>query len=126
VRLGVRSLAPCDFERGQEIFTVGIAFVTDVDGEETKRLVTAFREEKPADLVRVYHVRGQDGKEYVVIVSFSDLEETVDIADPTVRLLTPKAASTATKTDRNLQLRLVPRGCAVLAPWDTVQGKQEN
>lgn len=116
VRLSVRSLVPGDFERGQNILTAGVAFVTDVDGEETKRLATAFREEKPANTVRVYHVRGQDGKEYVVAVNFADSEETVDIADPpTVRLLTPKASSTSTKTDRNLQLRLVPRGCAVLA-----------
>ena len=115
VRLGVCSLPPRDYERGQEIFTACVLFVTDVDAAETKRLVGTCRATDNGEQSRVYHVRGQDGKQYAIALNLGDgdLAVTVD-STPNGRLLTPKAAR-LTAADGRTQLRIVPRGCALLA-----------
>lgn len=114
VRLGVRSLAPRDYEPGHEVFTACVAFVTDVNAAQTKRLVSAYREEKVGETARVYRVRGQDGRQYVVVVNFADSETDMAIAGAAgARQLTPKAARAKTKVGEHVELRLVPRGCAV-------------
>jgi len=116
VRLGVCSLAPRDYEPGQEIFTASVAFVTDVNAAETRRLVEACREQSAGEGPRVYRVRGQDGQEYVVVTNFADAEADVAIAGAAAaRVLTPKAVLATTKAGKDIQLRLVPRGCALLA-----------
>jgi len=115
VRLSIRSPAPRDYEAGQEIFAAAVAFVTDVDAAQTKQLVEACRAEESGQATRVYRVRGQDGKEYVVAVNGSDAEAEVAVASAGAsRLLTPKAARLAREADGSVRLTLAPRACAVL------------
>jgi len=111
VRLGVCSLAPRDYEQGQEIFTACVAFITDMDAAETESLVNTYREEKAG----LYQARGQDGKQYIIAINFCDSEADVIIASLSAgRLLTPKAVCAMTNMGKDMQLRLVPRGCALL------------
>jgi len=90
--------------------------VTDADAAQTKRLVEACRQTKAGEEARVYHVRGQDGKEYVVAVNESDAEAHVAIdAQTALRLLTPEAARLATDAGKRIRLTLAARACAVLS-----------
>jgi len=115
VRLGVCSLAPRDYQPGQEVFTACVAFVTDVGSAETERLVDAYGEDEPGDATRVYSVRGQDGKQYVVAVNFSDSDADVVIPDASRgRVLTRGAARVAAGESEHIRLRLVARGLGVL------------
>ena len=115
VRLGVASLAPRDYEPGQDIFAAAVAFMTDADAAQTKRLVGACRAEEPGRAIRICRVRGQDGKGYVVAVNGSDAEAEVTLAGAGAsRLLTPKAARLAREAGQRLRLTLAARACAVL------------
>ena len=117
VRLSVRSLEPRNYETGQAIFDAPVVFVTDADAAETRRLVAACRAEEAGPRVRACHVRGQDGKGYVIAVNASDAEATARIAaGPASRLLTPKAGRVTAADGAFVQLVLVARGCALLAP----------
>ena len=120
VRLGVCSLAPRDYEAGQEVFTACVAFVTDVEAAETERLVDACSEDEPRDAASVYSVRGQDGKQYVVAVNFTDSEAHVPLTGLGAgRLFTPEAAQLTRATGKDARLRLARRGCALLAAQPT-------
>lgn len=118
VRLGVCSLAPRDYQPGQEVFTACLAFVTDTDAAKAGQLVRACREAEVAKAVHAYHVRGRDGKPYLIIVNFSDSATDVEIPGTTFgQLLTPRSANTTMKSSNNLLLlHIVPRGCALLVP----------
>ncbi len=113
--LSLCSLPARDYQAGQEVFTLGAAFVTDVDAAATKVLAATCREEILAPDARVYRIRGQDGKQYAVAVNFSDREIELSVAggEPAAPL-TPQAARVASKEDSGLRLHMVARGCAVI------------
>ncbi len=115
LRLSARSrLGPHPFEPGAEIFTVAVAFVTDVTAAETARVAGDFTEQRPAAGVRICRVPGFNGKQYAVAVNFTDEDVAVHLAVPSdAMLLTPKAAR-AVREARRLKLTLRARGCAVL------------
>ena len=115
VSLRLQSLPPRDYEPGQEISTVGAAFVTDVNATRTRALVESCQEETLCDTARVYRLRGQDGRAYAVAVNFADQEVDVDIPGAAAAaLLTPHAISHQEKMRSTLRLRIAPRGCVVL------------
>ena len=116
VRLGVCSLAPRDYEPGQEIFAACVAFTTNVDAAGTKRVAETCREDKIAATTRVYRIRGCDRKHYAVVVNGTDSEARVAVTHAAARrLLTPNAARIATKPSDHIHLSLIARGCALLA-----------
>ena len=116
VRLGVCSLKPHNYESGQEIFSVCLAFVTDTDANQAAQLVQSCRQLDVGQSARAYRIGGQDGTPYVVVINSTDEKAAVAIpALPNGRLLTPKAATATVKADGNILLTLAPRGCAVLA-----------
>lgn len=53
-----------------------VAFATDMDATRAKHLADEFREKKLAATAHVYHIRGTDGKSYLVYESKDTLSDT--------------------------------------------------
>lgn len=114
--MGLCSLPPKDYGQGQEIYTICVAFITDVEAGETKRLVGVFNEKKVGDTVHICRILGQDKKQYIIVVNFADSEVDVDIAGASdSMLLTPEAVRIKTKRNKDIHVRLIPRSCILLA-----------
>jgi hypothetical protein len=109
------SLKPHTYESGEEIFTASVAFVTDTGAAHAAQLVDSCRQLKVGQSAGAFHIRGQDGVPYVVVINSTD--EPTEVTSPALssgRLLTPKAATATIKPDGNSVLTVVPRGCVVL------------
>jgi hypothetical protein len=115
VRLGVCSLPPRNYARGESIFTACLAFVTDTDAAEAVQLSRTCRVVTVSHPARAWQIRARDGESYVVVVNVSDSKTSARLPRSSAgRLLTPKATTATTDAHYTIRLDLEPRGCAVL------------
>ncbi|MBN1674415.1 MAG: hypothetical protein JXR37_25430 [Kiritimatiellae bacterium] len=116
VLLEVCSLRAKDYRAGQDVFGAGVGFVTDVTPAKTRQLAKVFREETPCEGVRLYRLRGQDGKEYVVAANVSDSDARIPaVAFKGARFLTRERAGETGGRGTTACVRLAARHCIVLA-----------